>query len=340
MAKLRRQQGTATEGDDSILSAAVTERGNGSLASRVTERGNELLADVKERGNGERPAHVTERGNGSLAPRVTERGNKLLADVKERGNDERSAHVNERGKGLSDVTERGNGKQSALSSSVLSSRGGGNARVKFQVAERAAAPETAGALFQNSYSDDDRMRNSFQYHTPASLHRKQLGTSFGSSTEADRPRREDQPIREEHKETLTNYSSRRPFSPDLERILKRVHNLELLAAQGESRTEKSSIPVRNEEPDEKMAQDVVGGGDRDVYSADLERAVQRIETIEADFEVLHQKYRSLGGTRASPGNVERREVEGLNNGQISRELIVEIEQEILAELLNSELWYS
>jgi hypothetical protein len=178
------------------------------------------------------------------------------------------------------------------------------------------------------------MRNSFQYHTPASSHSQQLGISVGR-TGADRPSREDQPIREEHSEVLTNNSSRRPFSPDLERILKRVHNLELLAAQGESRTQKGSIPAR----EEKIAQDVVGGGDRDVYSADLERAVQRIETIEADFELLHQKYRSLGGARA--GNMERREDEGSNNnGHISRELIVEIEQEILAELLSSELWYS
>jgi hypothetical protein len=330
LAKLRRQQVTAREGDGSILSADVTERGNGSLATRVTERGNEPFAE--ERGNGERSAHVTERGNGSLASRITERGNVLLADVKERGNGEHSAHV----------TERGNGGQSALSSSVLSNRGGGNPRVQFQIPkEGAATPETAGALSQNSYSVDDRMRNSFQYHTPASSHREQHGISFGS-TEVDRPSREDQPIREEHWEALTNNSSRRPFSPDLERILKRVHNLELLAAQGESRTQQGSIPARNnslKETEEKMAQDVPeGGGDRDVYSADLERAVQRIETIEADFELLHQKYRSLGGARA--GNLERREDEGWNNGQISRELVVQIEQEILAELLKSELWYS
>jgi hypothetical protein len=294
LAKLRRQQVTATEGDDSVLSAAVTERGNGSLASRVTERGNELLADARERGNGEHSAHVTERGNGG---------------------------------------------QSALSSSVLSNRSGGNARVQFKIADRAATTETAGALSQNSYSVDDRMGNSYQYHTPASSHSQQLGISV-RRTGADRPRRDDQPIREEHWEALTNNSSRRPFSPDLERILKRVHNPELLAAQGESRTQKSSIPARNKEPEEKIAKDVVGGGDRDVNSADLERAVQRIETIEADFELLHQKYRSLGGTRASPGIVERREDEGSNNGHISRELIVEIEQEILAEMLNSELWYS
>jgi hypothetical protein len=322
LAKLRRQQVTSTVGDDSTLSAAVTERGNGSLASRITEHGNKLPADVKERGNGELSAHVTERGNGCLASRVTERGNELLSDVRERGNGERSAHV----------TERGKGGQSALSSSVLSNRGGGNPRVQFQIPEGGAAtPETAVGLSQNSFSVDDRMRNSFQHHTPASSHREQPRTSVGS-IEADRPSREDQQIREEHWEVLTNSSSRRPFSPDLERILKRVHNLELLAAQGEPRTRKGSIPVRNKEPEEKMAQD------RDVYSADLERAVQRIETIEADFELLHQKYRNLGGARA--GNVERREDEELNNGHISRELIVEIEQEILAELLNSELWYS
>jgi hypothetical protein len=328
MAKLRRQQVMVPEVEDSILSAGVTERGNGSLASLVTERGNELLADVKERGNGERSAHVTERGNGSLASRVTERGNELLADVKERGNGVRSAHV----------TERGN-VQSALSSSILSNHGGGNPRVQFQIPEGVAATlETAVGLSQNSYySVHDRMTNSFQYHTPASSHREQLGTSFGG-TVAERPHREDQPIREEHREALANDSSRRPFSPDLERILKRVHNLELLAAQVEPRTQKGSIPAR----EEKIAQDVVGGGDRDVYSADLERAVQRIETIEADFELLHQKYRSLGGAKASTVNVEteRREVEGLNNGHISRELIVQIEQEIMAELLSSELWYS
>jgi hypothetical protein len=273
---------------------------------------------------------VTERGNGSLASRVTGPGNELLADVKERGNDVRSAHV----------TERGNGGQSALYSSVLSNRGGGNPRVQFQIPEGGAAtPETAVGLSQSSYyAVYDGMRNSFQYHTPASSHSQQLGISVGR-TGADRPSREDQPIREEHWEALTNYSSRRPFSPDLERILKRVHNLELLAAQGESRTQKGSIPVRNKVPEEKMAQDVLaGGGDRDVYSADLERAVQRIETIEADFELLHQKYSSLEGARV--GNVERREDEGWNNGHMSRELIVEIEQEILAELLNSELWYS
>ena len=87
--------------------------------------------------------------------------------------------------------------------------------------------------------------------------------------------------------------------------------------------------------------DILGQGSRSAHSADLKLAVQRIQIIEADFELLHSKY-SKGSAAATP--VERArlvEEEGRGMmGKVSREMMVDIEQEILAELLSRELWLS
>jgi hypothetical protein len=115
-----------------------------------------------------------------------------------------------------------------------------------------------------------------------------------------------------------------------------VHNLELLAVRGEAPAGKGSIPVLSNNNEPKMDLSVGRERGREAFSADLELAVQRIQTIEADFELLHQKYRSVEVARERVGNME----DGESNVNISREFMVEIEQEILAELLNKELWFS
>ena len=169
----------------------------------------------------------------------------------------------------------------------------------------------------------------------------------GAGSLQDRMAQEEEEVEREGR-PLQAEGRRQPQSPDLDRILSRIHNLELLAVRGDERSNSRREPL--DHPEGKTLQDtemrrrdldILGQGSRSAHSADLQLAVQRIQIIEADFELLHSKY-SKGSAAATP--VERArlvEEEGRGMmGKVSREMMVDIEQEILAELLSRELWLS
>jgi hypothetical protein len=179
-------------------------------------------------------------------------------------------------------------------------------------------------------------------HLPAPL-------DFLEESAEKRPQESSGAIREseEHRQgSLGKAETTEPLSPDLDRILKRIHNLELLAVRGGDQN--STFRPRLDRSSENPQMDALQrrqaavlnqhGGDA-AHLPDLELAIQRIQIIEADFDLLHSKYNASKAVAPSPKLWVREEV---NGGALSltKNLVAEIEQEILAELLNKELLFS
>jgi hypothetical protein len=146
--------------------------------------------------------------------------------------------------------------------------------------------------------------------------------------------------------SLGKAATTEPLSPDLDRILKRIHNLELLAVRGgdpnstfRPRLESSSENPQVDALQRRQALVLNQHGCNAAHLPDLELAVQRIQIIEADFDLLHSKYNTSKAVAPSPKLWVREEVNG-RAMSLSKDLVAEIEQEILAELLNKELLFS
>jgi hypothetical protein len=118
------------------------------------------------------------------------------------------------------------------------------------------------------------------------------------------------------------------------------HVADLELAVQRSRIKDSSENLQLDELQKEQRRQVLGqnGGNVARHVSDLELAVQRIRIIEADFDLVHSKYNSKTFETSPRPRLREAEVDG-GALTLSKNLVAEIEQEILAELINKELCF-